>query len=66
MKNALCLTVPPMLSYEVAAAAATLLAGIAHTAPRTTTQMLSPFSEMQYKLICQNIQESSLHQTMHD
>lgn len=28
---------------------------------KTAAQLLSPFSDVQYKLICQNIQESSLH-----
>ena len=59
-KEFLVLVVPRVLSEE-AAAAATLLADAASAAPWAPAQLLSPFSEVQYKLICQNIQESSLY-----
>lgn len=40
---------------------ASLLAALASRALTTVVQLLSPFSKVQYKLICPNIQESSLH-----
>lgn len=40
---------------------AILLAALASAALTSAAQLLSPFSKVQYKLICQNIQESSLH-----
>lgn len=51
----------PFVLPQEAVATATLLADTASAALRARAQLLSPFSEVQYKLICQNIQESSLY-----
>lgn len=37
------------------------LAALARTRLTTAVHLLSPYPKVQYKLICQNIQESSLH-----